>query len=257
MKRVLRMPDHLDVLRESVRHLADVASRIVPEQYTAPAYPSEWSIADTFSHLGSGAVIGRQNFENAIFRRENDSSFNATVWDLWNAKTPTAQVADCLASDREYLSALEQSTSQQRAEFEFNLGPYTFDFDGLVGLRLSEHVLHTWDIEVAVEPTTTLAIDAADAVLDNISFIVSMTGKATGQKKRINIQTIDPERHFSLDLDNSAITWSEGDLDGDVNLTLPAEALVRLIYGRLDVEHSSNLEANATIDELRLVFQGF
>jgi hypothetical protein len=126
-----------------------------------------------------------------------------------------------------------------------------------VGLRLSEHVLHTWDIDVAIEPDATLSNDAANAILDNISFIVSMTGKATGQKKRITIQTNKPVRNFTIDVDNSVINWSEGNVDGEVDVTLPAEALVRLIYGRLDAEPATNSEANATTDELRLIFQGF
>ena len=33
------------------------------------------------------------------------------------------------------------------------MGPMQFDFGGLVGLRLNEHTLHTWDIEVVDDPS--------------------------------------------------------------------------------------------------------
>ncbi len=251
------MSDRLAVLHESVRHLADVTSRIDPDKFTAPAYPSEWSIADTFSHLGSGAVIGKQNFENAVNHRENDPAFNPSVWDEWNAKEPSVQVSDCLVYDRSYLSALEESSHEQRESFSFNLGPYSFDFDGLVGLRLSEHALHTWDIEVAIDSDATLSNDAASAILDTIQFIVSMTGKAPGQKKNVTIRTSEPVRHFTIELDNSSVKWIEEENDSAVDLELPAESLVRLIYGRLDAKHTPSAVTGSVLDELREVFPGF
>jgi len=41
-------------------------------------------------------------------------------------------------------------------------------------------------------------------------------------------------------------------------LRLPAEALVRLVYGRLDPAHTPALEARGVdVDELRRIFPGF
>ena len=42
------LSERLEALRESVAHLRDVASQIDPDRYTAAAYPSEWTVADTF-----------------------------------------------------------------------------------------------------------------------------------------------------------------------------------------------------------------
>ena len=47
----------LDALLASVDRLAGVVGSLDPAQLTGPAYPAEWTIADTLSHLGSGAVI--------------------------------------------------------------------------------------------------------------------------------------------------------------------------------------------------------
>jgi len=251
------MSDRLQILQESVRHLADVTSRLDPEQYTSPAFPSEWTIADTYSHLGSGAVIGKQNFENSINHRENDPAFNPSVWDEWNAKEPSVQVSDCLVYDRSYLSALEDASPEQRESFSFNLGPYTFDFEGLVGLRLSEHALHTWDIEVAIDPHATLSSEVANAILDSVNFIVSMTGKSTGQKKSVTIRTTAPVRNFTIELDASSVRLVESINEGTVDLELPTDALVRLIYGRLDAKHTPSSLTGEVVDELRQVFPGF
>ena len=45
--------------------------------------------------------------------------------------------------------------------------------------------------------------------------------------------------------------------DADAELVLPAEAFVRLVYGRLDPGHTPPVEGDADLDELRAVFPGF
>jgi uncharacterized protein (TIGR03083 family) len=251
------MSDRLHILGESVQHLRSVTATIDPVDYTSRAYPSEWTIADAFSHLGSGAVIVQRRLEDSLANREGDPHFNPSVWDVWNAKNPVAQVEDCLASDGELLAALEAMTEEQRRGFHFMMGPFAIDFDGLVGLRLSEHVLHTWDIEVAIDPGATLPIDAANAVLDGIQFIVGRTGKPTGETKELKLRTTNPVRNFTLVLDVDSVELVEGPFDGEPDLVIPNEALVRLIYGRLDAAHTPSGVDGHVLEFLRRVFPGF
>jgi uncharacterized protein (TIGR03083 family) len=248
----------LSALRESVEHLGDVASEIDPTDYIASAYPSEWTIADTFSHLGSGAVIGAHGVEDFLAGRERDPDFNQSVWDLWNAKEPADQVADALVSDVQYFEALEGLTDEQRSGYQISLGPMSFDFDGVVGLRLGEHVLHTWDVEVTFHADATLAADASGLILDRINFVVARTARLTGEERQISIRTSDPVRSFTLRLGADSAELLEGSHDGGVVLEIPAEALVRLVYGRLDDEHvSESLRNNDVVTYLREVFPGF
>jgi len=251
------MSNRLHVLRDSVRHLGDVASTIDPADYTSRAYPSEWSIADTFSHLGSGAVIGERRFEDSVADRESDPAFNTAVWDEWNAKDPRAQVEDSLTSDAAFQSRLEAASDEQRESFHFMMGPYAFDFDGLVGLRLSEHALHTWDVEVALNPNATVPNDAANAILDGIQFTVARTGKPTGETADVTVRTLDPVRDFSVVLDVDSVNLVEQRHEGAVDLEIPAEAFVRLIYGRLDTEHTPASVTGDVVNSLRTVFPGF
>jgi uncharacterized protein (TIGR03083 family) len=251
------MTDRLRVLAESVMHLGEVAAVIDPSDYASPAYPSEWTIADTFSHLGSGAVISRRRFEDSIAQRESDPAFNTSVWDEWNAKVPPSQVADCLISDTALLSTLEASTQEQRAAFRLTMGPFSFDFDGMVGLRLSEHVLHTWDIEVARIPDAALPNDAANTILDGIQFIVGRTAKPTGEDWSVSVRTIDPPRDFVLNLGTDTAELIESSFEGPADLELPAESFVRLIYGRLDEEHTPAGVRGEVVDDLRHIFPGF
>ncbi len=251
------MSDHLPILRRSVNHLADVASRLSPEDYGARAYPSEWSIADTFSHLGSGAVIGRRRFEDQVAGRDSDPSFNQTVWDSWNAKDRSAQVDDALASDASLMEVLESSSEDERQSFHFAMGPFSFDFGGFVGLRLGEHVLHTWDIEVTLDPSVTLSNEAANAILDRVQFVVQRTGTSLGEQKQLRLRTFEPQRDWTLVVDLDSVDLISATHGESVDLEVSAEALVRLIYGRLDFEHCPAKLDGPVLDALRQTFPGF
>jgi uncharacterized protein (TIGR03083 family) len=247
----------LQALHNSVQHLKVLADGMDPEYYTSSAYPSEWTIADTFSHLGSGGVIGKQSFENSITHREPDPNFNASIWDEWNAKLPAAQVSDCLVSDAAYLAVLEGATDEERSEFHMNLGPFAFDFDGLIGLRLGEHVLHTWDVEVPFNPSATLPSEAAGAILDNLPFVAARAARPNGLVQDVSIRTSDPVRTFTLALQGDTAELRETPHDGEVDLEISAEALVRLVYGRLDPGHTPDSVTASVVELLRGVYPGF
>lgn len=246
----------LNALHNSVQHLKDLATGMDPEYYTSSAYPSEWTIADTFSHLGSGAVIGKQGFENSITGRAPDPSFNTSVWDEWNAKNPADQVTDSLASDAAFLAVLEEATEEERGRFSMSLGPFAFDFAGLIGLRLGEHVLHTWDVEVPFNPDATLSSEAADAILNNLQFVAARAAKPHGVVRDVAIRTSDPVRTFTLVLSGDAAELREAPLDGAVDLEIPAEAFVRLVYGRLDPGHTPASVQGDAVELLRSVYPG-
>ena len=51
--------------------------------------------------------------------------------------------------------------------------------------------------------------------------------------------------------------FSPSPRDGQRQLVLPAEAFARLVYGRLDPDHTPPVEGDAeSLDELRKVFPG-
>jgi uncharacterized protein (TIGR03083 family) len=246
----------LQALHNSVQHLKDLADGMDPEYYTSSAYPSEWTIADTFSHLGSGAIIGKQGFENSITHREPDPKFNTSVWDEWNAKLPADQVSGCLSCDATFLAVLEGATDEERSEFHMNLGPFEFDFDGLIGLRLGEHVLHAWDVEVPFNPAATLSSEAANAILDNLQFVAARAAKPNGVVQDVTIRTSDPVRTFTLALKGDSAELRETSHDGEVDLEIPAEAFVRLVYGRLDPGHTPDSVTGRVVELLRGVYPG-
>jgi hypothetical protein len=73
------MSQPLTALRRSVKLLHQIAEDLPPDKIRTQAYPTEWTIADTFSHLGSGAVILRHQFEGALAGTESDPDFKQSV----------------------------------------------------------------------------------------------------------------------------------------------------------------------------------
>jgi uncharacterized protein (TIGR03083 family) len=251
------MSERLEALRASSTHLREVVAQLETDQHVAPAYPSEWTIADTMSHLGSGAVILQQMFDNALAGTDAAEGFNQSVWDAWNAKTPADQIADALVADQAFIDALDAASDDQRATFQISFGPMQLDFERFVGMRLGEHVLHTWDVEVTINPGAVLAMPAASLLLDQVHFVAGRSGKPTGEVTTISVRTHEPTRDFNVVFEESSVALVDTVHDGSVDVELPAEAFVRLIYGRLDAVAGLDDRSEVHLEHLRRAFPGF
>jgi uncharacterized protein (TIGR03083 family) len=247
---------HVEALRSSVDRLRRLASTMSEADLTRRAYPSEWSIADVLSHLGSGAVITKRRLDDVLAGRDTPDDFAPSVWDTWNAKGPVAQRDDALAADADLLGGIDAVSEEERDSFTSAMGPMTMDFEQFVAMRLNEHAVHTWDIEVAGDPAATIPQPGAGPVVDNLELIARFTAKSTGEATTVTIATTDPERAFAVSLAPQSVTFGPAPAAAPADLTLPAEAFARLVYGRLDPEHTPPGEHGAALDVLRSVFPG-
>ncbi len=250
------MPSPLDALEISVGHLGTVVDGLSESQYVASAYPTDWTVADVMGHLGSGAIISKRRIDDALEERETPPQFNESVWDVWNAKTPHAQVTDGLDADRALLARFLELTPEEQGRYTLNLGPMTFDFEGAVRLRLGEHAVHTWDIEEVLDPQVTLLPEAVPFLIDNLDLLLRFTAKSTEHKHTLHIRTTDPGRELALTQGEDGVTLSAVEGVETFDLELPAEAFVRLAYGRLDEQHTPAGVDTTHLDELRRVFPG-
>ncbi len=247
----------LDALRSSVEHLRSVVGELSDADLERPAYPSEWTIADVLSHIGSGAVIMRRRLDDIVEGNPSPEGFAPDVWATWNAKSARAKAVDALLADRALLEGIGSLSDEARSSFRFSMGPLDLDFDGFVGLRLNEHALHTWDIEVALDPNTTVPAESAAHLVDNLEIVARFTGKPTGSTRAILVRTEQPRRDFSVELTPDVVTFGAGDRGLQPDLELPAEAFGRLVYGRLDPAHTpSTVRDSGALEELRKVFPG-
>jgi hypothetical protein len=133
----------------------------------------------------------------------------------------------------------------------------SLDLVGYLGMRLNEHALHTWDVEVSVDPGATVPSDAAALIVDTLPLIAGFSGKPDGVDREITIQTIDPAHGFVLKIGAERVTLDPAAAAASADLTLPTEALARLIYGRLDAGHTPAGVDEAVVASLRPIFPGF
>jgi uncharacterized protein (TIGR03083 family) len=251
------MTSPFEELQRSSQHLRDLVVPLDDEQLEQSAYPTEWAIADVLSHIGSGGVIMERRLEDALAGEDFPDDFAPQVWETWNAKSPRDQADHALASDAELVDRLMALTDTERARVKLSFGPLTLDADSFVALRLNEHVLHTWDVEVALDDKAELPPSAVAVVVDNLDLIARFTAKPTGAERRIVIRTTDPARTFAVTLSADEVGFEPASTDAPVDLELPAEALIRLVYGRLDPQHTPAFTGDAaTLDELRRVYPG-
>jgi uncharacterized protein (TIGR03083 family) len=251
------MDSPVRALRASVGRLHELAGGLDDAQVASQSYCDDWSIAQVLSHLGSGAVISLRGLQDARAGTSPPEGFNQSVWDEWDAKTPRAQTDDALVADEALVAAYEAVGDDERAGLEFALGPLTLGFDQLVGLRLNEHTFHSWDIAVMFDPVAGLPDDATALVVDNLSLIARFSGRPDGEARTIAVRTTAPGRDIALRLSADGVELVGGEPVATPDLELPAEAFCRLVYGRLDPDHTPAFTGDtALVDSLRAVFPG-
>jgi uncharacterized protein (TIGR03083 family) len=253
---VPRMGTPLEALQSSSARLRGIVGGLDAAQIAGPSYDTEWTVADVLSHLGSGAVIFTRAVSDVLAGDTTPDDFRTSVWDEWNAKSQGAKAAEGVAADRAFVDVLVTTDDDERQRFRLAMGPFDLDFDGFVRLRLNEHAVHTWDIEVIGDPTATVAAEAVDEIIDNLEFIVRFGGKPSADLGTVTVHTTSPDRDFALTLKPDGSSLAARPAGPDAQLTLPAEAFVRLVYGRLDPEHSPAISGSADLDALRAAFPG-
>ena len=124
--------------------------------------------------------------------------------------------------------------------------------------------MHTWDVAVVSDPAATVLPDAVPEALEQISQLLSFVAKPAGDTFRVRVRTTGPDGDYLLDVGEPVTlsSWADGtesdSTEVDGVLELPAEALLRLLYGRLDPEHTPGYTAEGIdLDRLRAVFPGF
>jgi uncharacterized protein (TIGR03083 family) len=246
-------------LRRSHDTLRALAGPLDAGQLQQRSYAAEWSIAQVLSHLGSQAEIFGL-FLDAGLSGEDPPGQDAflPIWDAWNARSPQAQAADALRADHAVVERFESLDDGQRERLRLAVFGMDLDTTGLARMRLGEHAIHTWDIAVALDPAARVAPDAVGLLVDTLGQVAARSGKPGGQPRRVHISTNGPERHFILEA-GETVTLEPGEREESLpELRLPAEALIRLIYGRLDPAHTPPAEAREVdLDELRQMFPGF
>jgi len=255
---------YIAALRNSHERLAALLAAMGDNQVTGQSYCRDWTVAQVLSHLGSGAEIAMLMLEATLAGEPLDRDAMGPIWDTWNAKTPQQQAADCLPADEAQIKRLEGLSDAELDGISADFFGMKLDAAGLVRMRLSEHAVHTWDVAVALDDAAEVAPDAVELLLAQLPMIAGWTGKSDGGPFRLRLRGTEPEADFLLEVADkvSLGAWpGEGPAGAtaDGQIQLPAEALLRLVYGRLDPGHTPPVEVSGDpglLDRARAVFPG-
>jgi uncharacterized protein (TIGR03083 family) len=246
-------------VRRSHDRLAAQVQGLAASDLDRPSYCAGWTIAQVLSHLGSQAEIFSLFLEAGLQRSESPAqSAFAPIWEAWNARTPGDQAADSIAANEGLLRRLEGLSEEQLSSFRLALFGMDLDAAGLLRMRLSEHAVHAWDVAVALDPQAEVAADAVELLVDGLPEMAARLGKAASRPARVAITTSAPQRHFLLTTDGVRLEAGT-DAAARASVELPAEVLLRLVYGRVDDAHPPREPVRAvgvSMDELRGVFPG-
>jgi uncharacterized protein (TIGR03083 family) len=248
----------LAALHRSHVRFVQLLAPLSDDEVTDPSYADGWDIAQVASHLGSGAEIFGLFLDAG--RRDTQAPGGeqfSLIWARWNAKPAVEQIRDAVRADARFLHAVDALPDPDRSRWQLDMFGSRQNLAALLRMRLGEHALHTWDIAVALDPCATVH-DAA-LVLDSLPRITEHAGKPTGDTLTVSIETDLPARRFRIDLRADAIRLTPADPStAPAQLRVPAEALVRLVYGRLDADHTPATvrSDNVELDTLRRAFPG-
>lgn len=248
-------------VRASHDRLAGIVATLDSDDLRKQSYAKEWSIADVLSHLGSGAEIFELSVNAGLGGEPPGQEDNQRIWDTWNARSPEEQAAKSIAANEALVSRIESLTPDQLAAFRVSMfGGMIMDAAGLLRMRLSEHAVHSWDVAVVVDPAARVSQDAVELLVGGLPQMIQRVGKKAADPAVIAVTASNPDGTYTLDTGGVTLTPVAPETPASASLELTSEALLRLVYGRVDESTvaSGELRAtNVTLPELQAVFPGF
>ena len=252
---------HIAALRTARDRVAGLVTGLDADAIQAPSYDTDWSIGQVLSHLGSQAEIFDLFLEAGLSGQPapGGEAFQP-IWDVWNAKDPIAWRDDYLAASEREVATFESLDDATIEAFSISMFGMDMDLVGLLRMRLGESAAHAWDVAVMGDPSATVDHGAVDLLVDHLGRVAARGGKPQGESFRVRVGTTDPPRDLVVVVGETIdIATAEADDSYDGSVDLPAEAFLRLVYGRLDADHTPALTESGTrgLADLRSVFPGF
>jgi uncharacterized protein (TIGR03083 family) len=191
----------IDALRRSHDHLATVVEGLSADQLRQLSTADEWTVAQVLSHLGSGAEINLANLRGQLAGTEV-GDINQGIWDRWNGSSPEHQAKNFVAIDEELVTTYEGLDDDTRNNFQLELGflPAPISLATAVGMRLSEHAFHSWDVVSTFDAAATIDQPSTDLLVRWASpvFRFMANGEWAGEPGVIELHLSDPGLTLSL-----------------------------------------------------------
>lgn len=256
------MTETIAALRRSHDRLMSVTADLDTEALGRQSYCRDWTVAHVLSHIGSGAEIGTATLRAvAVGGEPPGRDVYREIWDRWDARSPQEQWSDAREADRVLVELLvELATTSPELVVPSYRGPV--DLDGYALLRLAEHAVHTWDIEVVFDPGARLDANTASRLLVAITPVAGRLSSASVAeelpKGTVDIEGCSEPWHLAIE---ESVELRPGSPEDPTSvLSADDDAVVRLVYGRLDeatTPPGTSVRGQLTLDDLRRLFPGF
>jgi uncharacterized protein (TIGR03083 family) len=159
-----------------------LARSLGPDAYQRISYCPDWTVAQVFAHLGSGAEVGMAILDAGLNQRPGPDPM--PIWDRWNARPPGEMVNDFIDTNGRYLEALDRVAATDSSASRFPFHTYQIDLATHLTFRLSEPAIHTWDIRVAFQAAAEIDADAAPSWSTLTRSICSAPGPTREPRRR-------------------------------------------------------------------------
>jgi uncharacterized protein (TIGR03083 family) len=250
-------------LRSGYDSLASLVSGLSDDDLAGPSGASEWDISQVLSHLGSGAEINQATLQAAIDGKPNPGlELARSVWGRWDALGRRQRADEFLRVNPALLDLYESLATREDLRIDMGFLPAPVHLATAGRFRLTEFALHSWDVRVGFDPGATLEPEATALIVPIVGGMAGFIGKPEplgGRQAVIQVTTSAPDLVLALRLGDQ-ISIGDAPEQADGTLTLPAEAWVRLVAGRLGPRYTPagiSAAGAADLDLLRQVFPGF
>ena len=257
------MSDLVDRTITALRAEHDLLLALLPnlsdDALAGPSGAADWTIAQTLSHLGSGAEISRKPIAHAAGQPVEEEE-PQSVWARWDGSSPIDQAAGFVEHDTAYLETVEALTPEQRASISVDLGflPAPVPLVVALAMRLNEVANHSSDVRAGLDPDAEVTPQSAELLVElfagPLGFLLGFAAKPDRLAGPVRLAV--PGGGVLVD---DAVTVVTSLSDPTATLTGPDGATVRLLSGRLKAPYDGavRLEGNVTLEELRQVFPGY
>lgn len=256
----------ITALRSGYDSLAGLVSGLSDDDLAEPSAAAEWNISQVLSHLGSGAEINQATLKAALDGKPNPGmDLFTSIWARWDTAGPREHAAGFLRENAALTGLYESLAPRDDLRIDMGFLPAPIDLATAGRFRLTELALHSWDIRAGFDPASVLAPEATGELTPVVVQMAGMLGKPEalgGASSRvIRVSTTAPDSVLALRVgDEVAISADDVPDSADGSLSLPAEAWVRLVTGRLGPRYTPagvTTAGAADLDLLRRVFPGF
>lgn len=253
----------LDALQASSSRLNTAVANLPDEVLARPSFTGGWTIAQVLSHLGSAAEICTTLVKRGIAADATGPVAErlGPIWRRWDSLSGPDQREAWQQADARHLRLLGSLDEHQRETVRIPYFSGLLSVDAYAGYRLSEQSVHAWDIEVALDETATIPAPEVALLWQRLDLVATRFRDAETLARlaptQIAVELAESRRILSLHLNAELHLYPCEAADPSSQLYGPAEAVLRMVYGRHHPVDDIRVTGSASLADLTALFPGY